>query len=1161
MICVHFINIQGLQNNAENILDFNNQHNIDITICLETWLSPTATVPFRNSISNLLTLNTQDIAGGRRHSGGVLTFAKDSWTRQQVRVVYEDPQSRFVAMQIGDVTLICCYLAPSRNHSELEDIFNKAAELTNNFGGRCIICGDLNARLGAQSGDHATNSRGNLLLELLENRDLELQLPVQGKWTCFSSGGCSIPDLVISNFQVSALAVHENSIFSDHQPTTFGFEPDFGDLIGKDFRRWNVRKLIEEEVQKKYQHLLRESLDIPIQAMEQGNNFPSQANIDIAWQGIKHWIEDAASKSVGMMVISDRIPEDYWTDDLVEMREAIQTSMMELQQAITDPTSALSTQECRVRAAVITGIQRNYRIAGKARRKALFEKAVDDLGNPQNAGPFMRMIKGARARRSKTGCKLNPDRINEDAEYFKNTFGGNPTGTPQRFGPSLDNANSLLFRNTEDIFSDTNLALALCGLPAGKAPGHDGIQAELLSKGGTPMKYIMGLFLKGLHRSAIIPSDWRKATIVPVFKKKGLDTDIVNYRPIALTCTARRLYERLLVKDLSNLAAKTLCRSQAGFRPNRSTLDQAMVLHEAITRANNPLVVLLDLKAAYDLVDRRILWDELSHHFGVPAHALTVLQDLFDHNVSTLLVGGRESNPLANARGLLQGSTLSPIIFNFFIDKLCRKLGEPGVPSVRVHGLDLNRLLFADDTALLARNAQDMAQLLTICEEWSQLAGMKFAPQKCVVLGPSIATRQVPLKLYDTDLPSAEQATYLGIPFTRAGIAWKALCKERTDKAADVIRALAPMGLNARGWAPAAAARVYKTFVRPVMEYGLALSCNLSAECVQRYERTQALALRTICSAPRNTSYNGLRRLLQIEPMSHRIKLLNIQWSARLHSSGDRGNLAVHLYHNALRTIAPTARRELPLPLVARSNPLWQQSELGEMPPLVADGNGAKPRKPLSDEVKLNLRRHSICILDNPHDTGAIANTIQVELDDPVRPFLQASGKISRDDRWVLLQWILGSVTRHEQCKHCPEPEMTRAHAALCAGADEDLSSVFPEDTPQHPRHTRIDAVLNKYRNSSGDHAAYKACVAAIQKILVKCRGLRRRKRDGFWTSEPDSDDDDDNNNNLQVRPVVAEALPPTLASQRQTQRNAAISLRRNRPRGRPRRPPSNDAG
>ena len=180
------------------------------------------------------------------------------------------------------------------------------------------------------------------------------------------------------------------------------------------------------------------------------------------------------------------------------------------------------------------------------------------------------------------------------------------------------------------------------------------------------------------------------------------------------------------------------------------------------------------------------------------------------------------------------------------------------------------------------------------------------------------------------------------------------------------------MGLNARGWAPAAAARVYKTFIRPVMEYGVALSCKLSAECIQRYERTQALALRTICSAPRNTSYNGLRRLLQIEPMSHRIKLLNLQWSARLHSSGDKGNLAVHLYHNTLRTIAPTARRETPLPLVARSNLLWQQSKLGDMPPLVANGNGAKPRKPLTEEVKFNLRRQSICTLDNPNDTRAI---------------------------------------------------------------------------------------------------------------------------------------------------------------------------------------------
>jgi len=192
---------------------------------------------------------------------------------------------------------------------------------------------------------------------------------------------------------------------------------------------------------------------------------------------------------------------------------------------------------------------------------------------------------------------------------------------------------------------------------------------------------------------------------------------------------------------------------------------------------------------------------------------------------------------------------------------------------------------------------------------------MQFAPQKCIVLGPSVETREVPLRMYGTDLPSAEQVTYLGIPFTQNGIAWKTLCKERTEKALGVIRALAPMGFNARGWAPAASARVYKTFIRPVMEYGLALTCNLTNETLRRYERTQATALRTLCSAPPNTSWNALRRLLHMEPMAHRMEVLNIQWAARLHSSADKGNLAVHMYHNCIRTIAPPSRSSLPLPL------------------------------------------------------------------------------------------------------------------------------------------------------------------------------------------------------------------------------------------------------
>ena len=41
----------------------------------------------------------------------------------------------------------------------------------------------------------------------------------------------------------------------------------------------------------------------------------------------------------------------------------------------------------------------------------------------------MRMVKGARKRKTGRGCKLDPGMINSHIEHFRSTFGGDPTGT------------------------------------------------------------------------------------------------------------------------------------------------------------------------------------------------------------------------------------------------------------------------------------------------------------------------------------------------------------------------------------------------------------------------------------------------------------------------------------------------------------------------------------------------------------------------------------------------------------------------------------------------------------------------------------------------------------------------------------------------------------
>ena len=164
-------------------------------------------------------------------------------------------------------------------------------------------------------------------------------------------------------------------------------------------------------------------------------------------------------------------------------------------------------------------------------------------------------------------------------------------------------------------------------------------------------------------------------------------------------------------------------------------------------------------------------------------------------------------------------------------------------------------------------------------------------------------------------------------------------------------------------------------------------------------------------------------------------------------------------------------------------------------------------------------------------------------------PFLMPKTGTTRADRWLLLQWRLGAVTRHETCHNCGGT-LTRSHAADCSGATDLLTSLHPEvPPPAHSRHTLIDAVLNQYRQqASQDGPAHSNCAKAIQLILQKCRGLRQRQQDGRWVSE-DSEDAE------LATPQDINTAPParTVRAIRQTARNAATSVARNRTVGRPR--------
>jgi len=84
--------------------------------------------------------------------------------------------------------------------------------------------------------------------------------------------------------------------------------------------------------------------------------------------------------------------------------------------------------------------------------------------------------------------------------------------------------------------------------------------------------FTIALLFTQLFSVAFVPSEWKNAIITPVFKK-GVASDVSNYRPISLTCVASKIMERVVATKIFNHlhCNNLLSCTQHGFVKGRST--------------------------------------------------------------------------------------------------------------------------------------------------------------------------------------------------------------------------------------------------------------------------------------------------------------------------------------------------------------------------------------------------------------------------------------------------------------------------------------------------------------------------------------------------------------------------------------------------------------
>jgi len=217
-------------------------------------------------------------------------------------------------------------------------------------------------------------------------------------------------------------------------------------------------------------------------------------------------------------------------------------------------------------------------------------------------------------------------------------------------------------------------------------------------------------------------------------------TLLANYRPIALCNSFYQLINIIITSRIRGLTEKyaVLESSQHGFRGSRSPTVQLVIqkerwlLKQAMKQDTKLIRVDLDFKNAFNSAGHSSLW-KILEGFGVPD--VSLLSSIYEHSTIRIQVGSKSSAAIQLDAGTVQGSALSPLPFDLFINALLRLLDSAGI-SHRIRGVpDWNHQAFADDLSLYVGSTEDANTLLDIVSAFQEWSGLKISIKKSLATG------------------------------------------------------------------------------------------------------------------------------------------------------------------------------------------------------------------------------------------------------------------------------------------------------------------------------------------------------------------------------------------------------------------------------------------
>jgi hypothetical protein len=652
-----------------------------------------------------------------------------------------------------------------------------------------ILTGDWNAKIGCDNTDWKSvmgkygygdrNERGERLLEFATVHNLYIcntrfQHKPNRKWTWASPDGIhkNMIDLILIQRRwktsvINCRTFQSADISSDHSLVLCNIKLRLKKMYKKPQQcyRVDVDRFKDEKIRQSYSTTLAKNME----------GIEPTCNLEVHANKIRQAIQNAVEKTVP----AKRKTKKPWISEATLKLADEKRKLKQIKNVSTEYTQRYK-DSCR-KVKVSARQDKEHWIQDQCEQA---EKGLN-IGNTREAYSLLKMLRKEfvpriNVIRNQQGTMLqSKDDIKQRWTQYCSSLYKDPGGGDgmvkelEDIAPPGDDDDD----DTQDILY-SEVQTAIRALKKNKSPGSDGITAEMLQAGGEPLARQIHMLCNKSWHEGTIPEEWGRSILVPIPKKGDL-SNCSNYRTISLINHTGKVLLMVLLNRLKCYLDPYLSEEQAGFRKDRSTVHQILMLRllaEKAKRQGKKIYnCFIDFQKAFDTIKHKIIWAMLKS-YGVQTKMITLLQKIYEKSQSAVRIGNDYGEWFQTDVGTRQGDPLSPLLFIAYLERVMDQVRQ-NTCGINIGGIVINNLRFADDIDLIDEDASSLQRLVEQTKTAAEQSGLMLNTNKTKTMVFGDRNIESSIHVAGNTIENVEKFEYLGSLLT-----WDNNCSEEIKR-------------------------------------------------------------------------------------------------------------------------------------------------------------------------------------------------------------------------------------------------------------------------------------------------------------------------------------------------------------------------------------------